>query len=214
MPTSGKWTGNVKTKWKVPEGLFTKPWNVVAKTLAENSKSLKQANNRLDFYLNRAGSNLPLKDRANLERAKKELHRIMPEKKSSGMGKNADRPALPQKAAPHVRKARKGSPAAKRMVKKAAATRKAPTSIAGSLAPVHDKALVVAGPREGAIYWYAVKEDGRIHWKKGSSRYRNENRQLLSSSSTPVKIAALGDGLFRHFVVRSQGRAAHVAQFA
>ena len=214
MAASGKWSGKVKTKWKVPEGLFTKPSSVIAKTLAANSKSLKQAMNRLTFYENRAGSNLPPKERANLEKAKTELHRIMPEKKSSGMGKNADRPALPQKAAPHVRKARKGSPAAKRLAKKAAVSRKAPTSIAGSLAPVHNKALVVAGPREGAIYWYAVKEDGRIHWKKGSSRYRNENRQLLSSSSTPVKIAALGDGLFRHFVVRSQGRVAHVAQFA
>jgi hypothetical protein len=210
METSGKWSGSVKAKWKVPEGLFTKPSGVIAKTLAANSKSLKQAMNRLTFYENRAGSNLPPSERANLEKAKTELRRIMPDKKP-GAGSNATRPALPPRP---ERKARKGSPAAKREAKKAAVSRRAPRAIEQSLAPVRARVLQVAGPREGAIYWYAVKEDGRIHWRKGSSRYRNEGRQVLSSSTTPVKIAVLGDGLFRHFTVRVRNHVVHVAQFA
>ena len=50
---------DVKPKWHPEEGLFTrKDPNYIANYLIKNSKDLKQAMNRLTFYMNRAGENL------------------------------------------------------------------------------------------------------------------------------------------------------------
>jgi len=53
------WSGDVKTKWKPPEDLFSKgSAKKIADTLISNSKDIKQAVSRLNFYKNRAGANL------------------------------------------------------------------------------------------------------------------------------------------------------------
>lgn len=56
-----KWSGAVKAKWSPPPGLFTKGKTEIARVLAQQSDSLKQAMSRLNFYINRAGKNLPKK---------------------------------------------------------------------------------------------------------------------------------------------------------
>ncbi len=71
-----KWSGKVDTHWKVPEGLFTKSAKEIASVLKDNSKSLKQAMSRLNFYINRAGDNLSSKDHTRLEKAKAELEKL------------------------------------------------------------------------------------------------------------------------------------------
>lgn len=73
---SKKWSSNVDTKWEPPEGLFTKPASEIAKVLKANSKDLSQAMSRLNFYINRAGSNLSPKDKKRLDKAVKELHNL------------------------------------------------------------------------------------------------------------------------------------------
>jgi hypothetical protein len=53
------WSGDVKTKWKPPEDLFSKgSAKNISDTLVSNSKDLKQAISRLNFYKNRAGANI------------------------------------------------------------------------------------------------------------------------------------------------------------
>jgi hypothetical protein len=61
MLSEKKWSGAVKTKWEPPEGLFTKGKTEIARILAAQSDSLKQAMSRLNFYINRAGKNIPKK---------------------------------------------------------------------------------------------------------------------------------------------------------
>ena len=67
------WSGEVKTKWTPPKGLFKEPSNKIADELHKESDSLDQAMSRLDFYINRAGKLLDAKAKANLEVAKKLL---------------------------------------------------------------------------------------------------------------------------------------------
>ena len=52
------WSGDVKAEWKPPDGLFTKSADEIASIIQRNSKDLKQAMARLNFYRNRSGSNL------------------------------------------------------------------------------------------------------------------------------------------------------------
>lgn len=68
-----KWSGNVHTEWHPPEGFFEQPPEKIASGLRANSKNLKQAMSRLNFYINRAGSNLSTDDQARLEKAKMKL---------------------------------------------------------------------------------------------------------------------------------------------
>lgn len=65
------WISDVKTKWSSPEGLFTKSGNEIAKVLISSSNSFKQAISRLNFYRNRAGKNLNVKDKKRLSKALK-----------------------------------------------------------------------------------------------------------------------------------------------
>ena len=70
-----KWSGKVKTKYSPPEGLFTKDASTIANQLATDSTDLKQAMSRLNFYLNRAGRNLPSKRKKEIEKAKELLRK-------------------------------------------------------------------------------------------------------------------------------------------
>lgn len=49
------WIKDVDTKWSPPEGLFTKSPEEIARVIAKNSKSYKQAVARVNFYYNRMG---------------------------------------------------------------------------------------------------------------------------------------------------------------
>lgn len=71
-----KWSAEVHTKWSPPEGFFTRSADAIAKGLHANSRNLKQAMGRLNFYINRAGVNLSDKDRSRLESAKTKLHKM------------------------------------------------------------------------------------------------------------------------------------------
>lgn len=53
-----KWSGQVKTSYEPPEGLFTRSAQEIADQLHKDSSDLSQAMSRLMFYVNRAGSNL------------------------------------------------------------------------------------------------------------------------------------------------------------
>lgn len=71
-----KWSGDVEAKWSPKEGIFTQSGKKIAKYLKAESDSLKQAMSRLNYYINRAGSNLGSADKARLEKAKEKLHKL------------------------------------------------------------------------------------------------------------------------------------------
>lgn len=66
------WSEEVKPKWHPPKGFFTQSAEDIAQGLKDNSDSLRQAMDRLDFYINRAGDKL--EDPEKFERAKVILH--------------------------------------------------------------------------------------------------------------------------------------------
>lgn len=68
-----QWSQDVDPKWRAPEGFFKKSAVAIAQGLKKNSKDLKQAMSRLNFYINRAGSNLSDGDKKRLEDAKSKL---------------------------------------------------------------------------------------------------------------------------------------------
>jgi hypothetical protein len=71
MANEGKyWSEDVKTKWHPPEGFFDGTSESIAQGLKDASDSHAQAMDRLNFYINRAGSNLTGEDRARLEKSK------------------------------------------------------------------------------------------------------------------------------------------------
>ena len=59
----------------LPEGLFEESAGTIANTLKSKSKDFQQAISRLQFYINRAGSNLLSQDQRRLEQAKEALYR-------------------------------------------------------------------------------------------------------------------------------------------
>lgn len=73
------------TSYKPPEGLFKEPGTQIAKQLLNDSKSPAQAMQRLNFYINRAGSNLGEDDMKRLNSAKKIISEAV-EKKSKTAG--------------------------------------------------------------------------------------------------------------------------------
>ena len=76
-----KQLSNINAKWHPKEGLFTNSSpSYIANYLIKNSKDLKQAMNRLVFYMNRAGENL--ENKATLDKAKDIIHKRI-EKKNS-----------------------------------------------------------------------------------------------------------------------------------
>jgi len=70
------WSGKVKTKWHPPAGFFKQSASKIASGLKKASKDMKQAMSRLNFYINRAGGNLPEPDMARLNSAKKKLQKL------------------------------------------------------------------------------------------------------------------------------------------
>ncbi|MEO8666232.1 MAG: DUF3175 domain-containing protein [Ignavibacteria bacterium] len=67
------WSGDVKTHWHPEEGFFELSPEKIAEGLKSASDGLAQAMDRLDFYINRAGSNLSGEAKARLEKAKEIL---------------------------------------------------------------------------------------------------------------------------------------------
>ncbi len=61
--------------YKPPKGLFKEPGTQIAKQLLSDAKSPGQALQRLNFYINRAGSNLSDADIKKLNAAKKIINR-------------------------------------------------------------------------------------------------------------------------------------------
>lgn len=74
------WSGKVREKWHPPEGFFKKSAKSIATGLKGASRNLKQAMSRLNFYINRAGTNLSGDDRDRLEKAKELLRGLYKEK--------------------------------------------------------------------------------------------------------------------------------------
>jgi len=71
-----KWSSRVKTKWHPPTGLFKNgSAQEIADTVSQGA-DLKTAMARLNFYLNRGGSNIPLEQRTKVEKAKKILQKL------------------------------------------------------------------------------------------------------------------------------------------
>lgn len=64
------WSHSVETHWHSPSGFFKRSPERIASGLRANSTDKAQAVRRLQFYINRAGSNLSSVDRRRLERAK------------------------------------------------------------------------------------------------------------------------------------------------
>lgn len=64
------WSGDVKTHWHPPEGFFEQSSEKIAEGLKASSDGLAQAMDRLDFYINRAGSNLAADAKERLEKVK------------------------------------------------------------------------------------------------------------------------------------------------
>lgn len=68
------WSEEVHPKWHPQKGFFTQSAQAIATGLKENSNSLRQAMDRLDFYINRTGDKL--EDPAKFEEAKVILHNL------------------------------------------------------------------------------------------------------------------------------------------
>lgn len=71
-----EWVADVETKWHPSAGFFKKSSSAIARGLKQKSKDLKQAMSRLNFYINRAGSNLSAEDKARLDGAKTALRKL------------------------------------------------------------------------------------------------------------------------------------------
>ena len=67
-----------------PKGLFTESAEKIANRLKRDSKDLRQAMARLNFYINRAGSNLSQEESKKLERAKEVLRTLYKKKEAVG----------------------------------------------------------------------------------------------------------------------------------
>jgi tRNA(adenine34) deaminase len=80
-----KWSAKVTSDATHPEpGLFTEDAKTIAEHLATKSVSPKgpaQGMQMLNFYINRAGKNLPEERHRELERAKELLHKIIEDEK-------------------------------------------------------------------------------------------------------------------------------------
>lgn len=67
------WSKGVEAKWQPPEGFFEQAPEKIAEGLKSASDSPAQAMDRLNFYINRAGSNLSEEAKSRLEKAKQAL---------------------------------------------------------------------------------------------------------------------------------------------
>jgi tRNA(adenine34) deaminase len=92
-----KWSAKVDTDSTHPdEGLFNKSASAIAKALASKKVSPKgpaSGMRMLNFYINRAGKNLPKSRHAELERAKTLLSEIITKQKGKSSKSPAAKPA-------------------------------------------------------------------------------------------------------------------------
>jgi hypothetical protein len=186
-----KWTHTVKAQWHPNPGLFKQSAKVIAKTVADSSRDLKQAMNRVQYYETRAGANLTPANRKNIEAAKKELRRYF----------GANLAASPQRRA--------NVPSAKPKARKVARTARANASIRPSKkTSMHE----LPAPKPGAAYWFAWSTEPQ-HWRKGRSPYRyrvSSMHRFLGRRAMPK----LGEGAFYLYAVTIRGKTAHLAQKA
>lgn len=68
------WSEHAQTHWHPAPGFFEQPAQAIAEGLRANSDSYRQAMDRLDFYINRAGKRL--KDPRKFEKAKMILREL------------------------------------------------------------------------------------------------------------------------------------------
>lgn len=68
------WSENVQTHWHPEPGFFEQSAKAIAEGLQANSNSYRQAIDRLDFYVNRAGDRL--KDPEKFQLAKEILRQL------------------------------------------------------------------------------------------------------------------------------------------
>lgn len=84
MPKKKKWVQTVKTvSTYPPEGIFTKDAETIASVMSSKEvspKGIGSAISMVQFYINRAGRNLPENRKAELEKAKEILRRKMKKK--------------------------------------------------------------------------------------------------------------------------------------
>lgn len=71
-----KWSGKVDAEWEPKENFFKGSAKSIASGLKKNSKDLKQAMSRLNFYINRGGKNLSADDKERLNTAKETLKNL------------------------------------------------------------------------------------------------------------------------------------------
>jgi tRNA(adenine34) deaminase len=119
MATKKKWSGKVDTESTYPEeGLFKENAETIAKHLASPKVSPKgpaSGMRMLNFYINRAGKNLPKSRHAELEKAKALLSDIIAKQKEKTPkpAKKSLAKKAPKKAAKAPKKAAKKPPAKK-----------------------------------------------------------------------------------------------------
>ncbi len=84
MPKTKKWVQTVKTvSTYPPEGIFTKDAETIARVMSSEEvspKGIGSAIRMVQFYINRAGRNLPENRKLELEKAKKILRKMQKEK--------------------------------------------------------------------------------------------------------------------------------------
>lgn len=69
-PRRRLWSGKVRTKWTPPPGLFLRDAETIARVVLEaHDYELAPSVASINFYVNRAGTNLTERDRARLTRA-------------------------------------------------------------------------------------------------------------------------------------------------
>ena len=87
MPKTKKWVQNVKTASTYPpEGIFTKDAETIARVMGSKEVSPKgtsSAVRMIQFYINRAGKNLPASRKEELEKAKEILREKLKSEKET-----------------------------------------------------------------------------------------------------------------------------------
>jgi hypothetical protein len=85
MPKTKKWSHNVKTDSTYPpEGIFTKDAETIARVMSSpevSPKGIGSGIRMVQFYINRAGKNLPDDRKAELEKAKEIMQRNLKSEK-------------------------------------------------------------------------------------------------------------------------------------
>ncbi len=85
MPKTKKWVQTVKTvSTYPPKGIFAKDAETIARVMSSQEvspKGLGSAIRMVQFYINRAGRNLPENRKLELEKAKEILRRVKEEKR-------------------------------------------------------------------------------------------------------------------------------------